>query len=380
MRPVTDSFLSTVRGAHKAVFRARILSPGLTGTNPGPLNADGSPTNEIPILGGDVTFDTKSDVNASLSLTTQYDWPLTATALGTPYGQEIYVERGVQYGNGTKEYVGLGYFRINSVEQQKIPAGTIRITAEDRMSNCRDSRPHTPNQFTAGTSVGAILDLVVGDAQPGGSVTSIYDFSAYTTFLTSDHILDNDRVKFINELVGAYGKISYFDYAGRFIVKTDPSLPTNPPVWTVNTGLNGVLVSMKRNINRDGVYNHVVATGEPVGDQAPVRGEAKDLAATSPTLWGGNFGKVVRFFSSAFLTTTDQCTAAATSILAQSTGLPYVVQLGTVPNPALEGWDVISVSYSDKLNPETHIVDRVTYSLSVDGAMGIDTRKQFLNG
>lgn len=368
MRPVSDSFLNTIRGAHKAVFRARVCAPGQTGVNPTGTT--------INILEGDVTFDTGSDVNGTMDITTDLTWPATAASTGAPYGQEIFIERGVQYASGTQEWVGLGYFRIDSVEQANAPKGAVRITGSDRMANIRDDRPLQLIVFSSGTSVGAVIDFVVQDAIPGA--VTVYDWAAYSATLQSDHILDDDRVKFLNEILTSYGKVAYFDYAGRYQVKTPPSY-TNPPVWLVNAGTNGVLCSMKRTISRDSVYNGVVATGEPVGnDVAPVRGQALDLVTTSPTYWFGTFGKVPRFFASSFLTTVAQCNSAAASILANSTGIPYIVELGVVPNPALEGWDVLQVQYSDKVNSEIHVIDTIRYALGADGDMAIATRKQYL--
>ena len=93
--------------------------------------------------------------------------------------------------------------------------------------------------------------------------------------------------------------------------------------------------------------------------------------------YGGVFGKVPKFFSSSFLITVPQCLATAQKLLDASHGLPYSVALGMVPNPALEAWDVISVTYSDG-SVEIHIIDQITYSLSVDAEMSIQTRKQYL--
>jgi hypothetical protein len=368
MRPVTDTFLSTIRGAHRAVFRARIVDPGQTGVSP--------VGTEIPVLDGDVTFDTTADVTSTLDLTTNFDWPGAPTDLGTPYGQEIYIERGVEYGGGTREYVGLGYFRIDTVEQDSAPRGNIRISGSDRMANVVDGRAIQPVQYGSGASVGAVLDNAIGAVVPG--LVSVYDWDAYGQTLGSDHIMDTDRLKFVKDLVSAYGKIAYFDYEGRLQVKSQPN-PNAAPVWTINHGRNGVLVSAKRQISRDGVYNAVVASGEPVGSQAPVLGIAYDVDPASPTYFYGPFGQVPMFYTSSFLTTNDQCYNAAAAQLQAATGLPYVVTLGTVPNPALEGWDVVAVTYSNRDNPETHILAKISYSLSVSGDMGLDTRKQYLS-
>lgn len=368
MRPVTDSFQNAIRGSHQAAFRARIVQPGQTGTDP-----DGT---EIPILGGDVVFDTKADITSTLDMTTNIPWPATPEDLGAPYGQEVYIERGVKYGTGTTEWVGLGYFRIDSVEQVKAPKGNLRITGSDRMANVVDGRPIQPTQFTTANTIGSVLDFVIGEVV--ADLVTVYDWDAYSEFLGTDQFLIEDRMKFVREVLSAYGKIGYFDYAGRFQVRDVPD-PNSPPVYTINEGQNGVLVSMQRTISRDGVYNGVVATGEPVGDVAPVRGVALDDDPASPTYWDAlGFGKVPRFFSSSFMTTNGQAANAAASILIQGRGIPYVVQLGTVPNPALEGWDIVEIKFGPH-DVEVHILDRIELSLSVQGAMACETRKQYLN-
>jgi len=366
MRPVSDSFLNTVRGPHTAIFRARLVSPWAIGVNPAEIAFFG-------INSGDVIFDTGSDVNSTVDLTTDLEWDYGLA----PYGTEMYIERGVEYANGIQEFVGLGYYRINSVEQTT--KGLLRISGEDRKANLRDGRPVNPIQFTAGTSVAAVLDFLVQDVMPG--MTTQYDSdwpsgSAYTTNLATDQICSDNRLGFIQTLIASYGKVCYFDYAGRFTVKSQPD-PTTEPVFEIGAGQNGVLVEATRSLSRDGVYNGVVARGEPVGELPPVQAVVVDTDPNSPTLWGGSFGKVPRFFSSSFMTTASQCLAAAQGLLLSVVGLPYSVSLGLVPNPALETYDVLTVKY-DEHTYETHIADSITVPLHVDGVMQIETRKQSL--
>ncbi|MFI5607782.1 DUF5047 domain-containing protein [Amycolatopsis sp. NPDC051903] len=323
-------------------------------------------------------MDMTADVQATLDFTTIYPWPQRASDPGTPYGSEIYVERGVQYGTGTTEWVGLGYFRIDQVEQTGRPDGQIRISGSDRMAMVQDARVVAPIQFSASASVGSTIDLLVQDAFPGGAVLdSVYDWDAYSDQFQVQQIVDEDRLKFIQDVVASRGKIAYFDYAGRLQVKDAPDT-SGAPVWEVNKGRGGVLVAMSRTLSRSGVYNAVVARGDATGEVPPVQAIAYDQNPTSPTYWYGSFGKVPRFYSSSFITTMDQAQGAANSMLAQSTGLPYSVSFQTVPNPALEGGDVIKLVFSDQEGYEIHILDRITYSLTPDGAMSADTRKQTL--
>lgn len=371
MRPVTQSFLNTVRGPHKAVFRARAVQPWSIGVTPTTLASA-----PLDTISGSVTFDVDSDVNGTLDIT--MNTPFDSVS---PYSSEMLIERGVQYANGITEYVSLGYYRVNSVTQNRIPNGTISVSGEDRSCYLRDARLVSPLQFGSGASVASVITFLVQDVMP--TVPVLFDTTnwpggtASTTLLGSDHIVDEDRLGFIQQLVAAYGKVSYFDYAGRYVVKDAPS-PMGAAVFTVNTGQNGVLVEASRTISRDGVYNAVVASGEPAGENPPVFAVAVDEVVGSPTFYGGPFGKVPKFFTSSFLVTSDQCLNTARAFLAAQHGLPYSVSLGLVPNPALEAWDVIQVAYGEGLN-ESHIIDTITYPLSVDETMKISTRKQFTN-
>lgn len=220
MRPVSNSFLNTVRGPHKPVFRARVVEPWQTGVNP--------TGTEIPINSGDVVFDVNSDVNGTLSFKSNLGWEYL-----NPYRHEVYIERGVQYANGTREYVGLGYFRVNAIEQDRIrnpgptQGGLLTISGEDRKANLRDARVVSPVQFGPSASVSSVIDFLVQDVMAG--VVTVYDSTnwpggtAATTTLGSTHVVAEDRLKFLEELVAAYGKVCYFDYAGRFVVKDQPS-------------------------------------------------------------------------------------------------------------------------------------------------------------
>jgi len=105
----------------------------------------------------------------------------------------------------------------------------------------------------------------------------------------------------------------------------------------------------------------------------------RDMNPNSPTRWGGPFGKVPRYYSSPFVSTVAQATTVATTILSTALGLNYVINLRSVPNPALEPLDVIRVKYptgtTDERN-ELHIIDTLTIPLTYDDPLEIKTRRQ----
>lgn len=369
MRPVSEKFLTTVRRTHRMRARARVVTGHQTGTTP--------TGTEIPIITGDVVFDATADIRSTLDMETAGTWTTAGDGLLTPYGNEVFVERGIDYGNGQTEWVSLGYFRIDSVEQDTVPNGRLRIAGSDRMAGIVDARLEGPVQFLAGQTLGAALEALVLDVYPTATIE--YDFDPDAEPFTSSHISDDNRYEFLADLVRSRGKVMYWDHRGVLVVKSAP----NPavPVFTVSAGNNGVLVSASRELSRDGVFNSVVASGETADGQPPVRAVARDMSLTSATRWDGPFGKVPRFYTSPFIQTFAQASSAATALLRQSLGLPFSVDFTSVCNPALEPLDPVQIvtSTADPIG-RTHILDKLTIGLMAGDALSAQTREQTIEG
>src|SRR5688572_27305787 len=102
MYPVSQRFLDTIAGSHRAVVRAQVL-PATVEPQFGPNPVDGV---ELPLVDGDIKLTSTQDINGTLSLEVSGDyWDVLQ-----PYGAEIFVERGIDYGDGTREYVPCGYY------------------------------------------------------------------------------------------------------------------------------------------------------------------------------------------------------------------------------------------------------------------------------
>ncbi|HEY9416109.1 MAG TPA: DUF5047 domain-containing protein [Pseudonocardia sp.] len=361
MRDVSDRFLRTLRGSHDACFRARVCTTFQTGTDP-----DGI---EIPVNGGNVMAASTADIRSTLDLTTVYDWPRNDASPLAPYGNEIYIERGIDYGNGAREWVGLGYHRINTPDQDDAPKGPIRVAAPDRMAGIIDARFLTPRQFAATMTRGQLVAQLVTEVYPAATI-SWDDAGVRDTAVGRTVTADRDRYATLRELVTSLGKVGYWRYDGVFRVETPPAL-AGTPSWEINSGKDGVLVKLSRSITRIGIYNVVVAAGESTDTTPPVWAAVADLSPSSPTRYGGRFGPVPRFYSSPFLTTVDQCRLAAEVLLRKSLGLPYSVNLEAIPNPALEPDDLIRV------DAEKHLADVVTIPLDTQTPISVETRKQY---
>jgi hypothetical protein len=368
MRPVSDAFLTTVRSSYSMVARARVCETYQTGTDP-----DGT---SIEIYGGDVVIDGTADIRSTLSLDTTgvAMWPTRTNRLLAPYGNEVFVERGVQYGNGTREWVSLGYFRIVSPDQGNPPDGPISLTCADRMKGIVRARLLNPVQFLPTDTFGSAVSSLVLDVYPLATIE--WDDATNLETLGRTVAAEDDRYACLVDLVTSRGKIFYWDHRGVLVIKDLPS--ATDPVYDITAGRGGVLVAASRTLTSEGVYNAVVATGEAGDETPPARGVAYDANPDSPTYFYGPFGQCPRFYSSPLLFSDDAATQAARTILGRELGLPYNVSFSAICNPALEPYDAVRVRYSNRSGAETHVIESITIPLTADAAMSGTTREQTL--
>jgi len=364
MRPVTDAFLRTLHGSHRMIADARIVAPGQTGVDP-----TGTP---LTILAGDVQMDGTADVRSTLDISVVGggQWPTRATDPLAPYGNEVFVRRGVDFGGGRREWVSLGYHRIDSIEQPDAPNGPIQISASDRMAAIRDARLTDVVQYAAGTTLAVIVSSLVTEVHPAAVIE--WDDATDDQTVGRALIAEEDRYGFLDDLFTSRGKVWYWDHRGILRIESPPDPAA--PVWTVSYGQDGVLLSLSRILSREGVYNGVVASGEAADTDTPVRALVVDNNPTSPTFWGGPFGKVPRFYSSPFITTTGQASSAGAAMLTRSLGLPYSADFTSVPNPALTPFDPVRVRFPGR--SEVHVIESLTVPLVAEQSMPASTREQ----
>lgn len=373
MFAVSTKFLAAVTGSHGLSIRAVLCNP--------PYQEGVNPTGRtLALIGGQVNLDGTAQIRGSADVVLAERFGNYAAANPgielLPYGATIFLSRGVIYGNGNIERVPLGYYRINTVEQDAAPKGSVHITGQDRMAGIIDAKIITPLQYPAATTRGAVVTALVQDVYPTATVD--WDNGSGTA-IGSAIITSDDRFDVIDQIVKAAGKIWYWDYRGHLVIKDLPSSTT--PVWTVAAGAGGVLTGISRSVARENVFNAVVATGEAADDTLPVIGYAYDLNPASPTYWNGPYGHVpAPLYNSPLLVTQADADRAAAAQLAAQIGMPLVVDFSTVPNPALEPFDAVRVNYPLDLmaNPhrrtEVHVLTQLGIPLAPDGAMMANTR------
>jgi len=354
VRPASANFLDALREPHVLYTRVVSTAPDTTVT-------------ELPVVEGAVTLDATVETRARVELSVaspvaprRTDGPLT------PYGAWLDVYRGVRFADGSTEAIRLGRFRIDSVDTD-LAAGTVRVAGYDASVAMRDDKFLAPRTVVAGTTFAAAITALAQETIPGLAIELPAGASAA---IATDMSFELERWQAIRELATAIGCEAYIDGDRKLIVRVPP--PTaSAPVWAVNAGPGGVLTAVAESLTREAAYNAVVATGEALDGDPPVRGVAYDT--TSPIAWGGPFGHNPRFYSSPLLQTDAQALAAAQSILATGVGTQRAVDFSAVPNPALEPGDPITLTYPDG-HTETHIIDTLTIPLRATGAMSARTR------
>jgi len=360
-----------VTGSHQAVIEATVVTDYQTGPAP-----DGE---TIPIESGDVRYDATADVWSTMSMETtgidDYDgksrFPRFATDLLAPYGNEVFLRRGVDTGPSIS-WVPLGYYRINATEQRGSSEGTIRLTGTDRMQGLIDARLVTPRQYLPAQSTAAVVSDLVMDVYPDAVIA--WDDDSDQQPLGRNLIVEESRYEALRDIATSLGKVVYWDSEGVLRVEDAPD--PDSIAWEISAGLHGVLVTSSRRVSREGMYNAVVARGQGA-TEAPALGIAIDIGPTSPTKWGGRFGKVPRFYESPLLTSDTGALSAAMSILGRSIGMPYSVDFGSVVNPALRPRQAVRIMQRDG-NREKHIVETLTVPLTTEGTMTGTTKEQTL--
>lgn len=230
-----------------------------------------------------------------------------------------------------------------------------------------------PRTFAAGSTFLSIFQNLVLEIYPGAQLD--IDPTTANSTLREPATVDQDRYGFLRDMATSRSQVMYFDYRGYLVVKPVPD-PT-VPVWTVDAGPTGILISTRRQLSRAGVYNAVVAEGSDADlttTNPPARGFAVDDDPDSATYFYGPYGQVPRFYASPLLYTDAQALSAANSILLQTTGLPYSLDMTFIPNPALEPLDAITVIMDTGQTAEIHVVDTMTIPLSSDQPLNANTR------
>ncbi|MFD7101938.1 DUF5047 domain-containing protein [Streptomyces celluloflavus] len=356
MYPVSARFLAAIAESHQLATVVQLF------------RTDGAVTT-LPHTGGSVTVDRTADCRRTC--TVEIADPtliprIPAAALGV-YGALLRISRGVRYSDGQVETVPLGVFRLDEISGDP-DTGPVTLAGKSLEVAVGDDAFTVPTRVT-GTAVGAVTTLI----QATLPSATILNRAADAPIGPRSWDVGHDRWAAVAECAAAIGAEVYADPDGNFVVSQLPDILTTTPVWTIAAGLGGAYIEAARGMSANGVYNGVHASGENTeAGTPPVSALVVDSDPTSPTYWGGPYGRRPYFYSSSTLTSVNACTQAAGLLLRQMAAPIATASITSLANPALEPGDTIRVVYPDG-SKEIHQVSSFSLSLDTSGVMELGT-------
>ena len=355
-----------VRQSHIATTRAELW------------NASGKLYDLYP-TGGSVSVDARRDIRRSCNLElVDSDGTLTPSATNldlAPYGNEIRLYRGIDYGDGTSDEVPLGVFRISETQiSYGDDAVTISITGEDRAKAVQRAPFSTAYVIGSSLNLGDVMTGIVSNRLSG--VSSSTTATSFTSPTVGSRVLgfgpESDPWADVTEIARAIGQEAYFDAYGAFTTSLVPSLDETESVETYADDSNGVTISIDRSLSIDGISNGVVLTAEGSHLTLPLISTVWDDDASSPFRRTGPLGERPSTLSSSWIRNQTQCDYAALAEYQAVRG--QGITLSIVPNARLDVRDVIRIT-STSLGIDTlAVIDTITIPLDLSSSMQITAR------
>jgi hypothetical protein len=355
---VSPRFLEALRGPHRLVTEATVTVPG------------GEPV-AVEVKDATVNADASSRVRRSGSLTV-YGGESTFELLATP-GAVVQIRHGVTFGR-TSELVPVFTGEVSKPSQQ-VGVGEVRVGLADlgeRVSRCRFPAPFSPNGADRRSTV--ISNVILG-AVPAATFT---DTSSDVGTVGAGKVWDENRWDVVTDLALDGDTEAFFAADGSFVLRDAPGRDALP-VWTVNAGDGGVLISASRERALDRLFNTVVV--RPSATDGSQTWTQQTVAVTDPLspLRAELIGTVPFFYASPSASSAGAAQAAGARILSRVVGLSESLSIECVSNPALEINDVIRVvtpsTEVDAAQAFQHFVDSFSFDVR-SGRMSIRTRAQ----
>lgn len=322
--------------------------------------------NNVPIVAGSVSANLTHRVTRTGDFTLGPEfWPGDDLAASlTPYQTVANIRAGIEYGDGSREVFDIITGRVGDLTRNA--NGTVTARIDDLAADVLEFRFEQPRNSENVTVLSQIQRLIQ-EALPS-AVFGTNDVS--TTAMTPKLTWDEDRGKALDDLAETLGARWYALGNGDFVVRQYP-YDVGTVVQTLADGPQGLLVSGAPSFSRDGAANSITVAVERFDGGTPFRVRARDDSPTSPTRFGGPFGRVSRVIKVQTPLTVGEATTYARAQLNASTALSSKWSAQTVPDYTLEPGDTVRLTSRDVTSVQ--LIDAITYPLQ-PGTMGLSTR------
>ncbi|MYZ35471.1 MULTISPECIES: DUF5047 domain-containing protein [unclassified Streptomyces] len=366
--PATPLYRQALARPHQPAFH--VTSTDIYGT---PLTRDvlGAPaTADIPTSGGSVTANLTNRVTRRANFNVADTWyPLTATDPLAPETAVISISAGLRYGDGTEELFPLFKGRVADVRRDD--DGTVTVQCDDLGADVVAYRFEQIWKVKNPASCLAEIQAIILDALPQAQFT---EGDAIDAPVPPDLSWDEDRGKALDDLAAAMGARWYALGDGTFTVRAFP-YSIGDPVAVMTDGTDGLISHATIRRTRDGAANSITVIAERAGGTiatAPVRQTSRDTSASSPTRFGGPYGKVSQIIKVQTPLTDQQAKALSDAQVLASVAMVNQWDIRCVPDYSLEPADAIQVT-SLGINA-LQVIDSISYPLTAQADQSIGGR------
>lgn len=334
---------------------------------------------ELPISAGSVTcsVDTAPRRTCSVALSqnrTQNNLvPENGFDYLAPFGNELRLYRGIQFTDGTTEYVPLGVFEITDVNIEDTNEGiAIEVSGEDRsliISRNKFINPYTMVSGTLESSITALLQNRFADITTNFPTTNV---SINQVVLGADN--NKDPWKSAIEVCELVGFDLYFDVFGVATMRQFPAIDGGVVVGRYVENDKTRVTRLNRNISSKETYNGIIYTIQGSRIATPLQVQVWDEDTTSPTYRYGVFGSSPKWIESPLLATEEEAIKAATALLNKYLGAQEQISFESVVDPTLEPNDVLYVKTIGSKVDRLIIIDSLSIPLTPDETMTVNAR------
>ena len=323
---------------------------------------------DIPFSDGDVRASLTQRVTRSASITVSEDlFPDLDTDPLSPTRAILSIRSGIQYADGSTEVFPVFQGRVQ--EATLDPNGSVSLSAEDRALDVVDMRFEQPRNYTPGTTIQMIHELIT-EAVPGAVFGTDDVADADVPVLT----WDEDRGQAVDDLAESLGARWYAQGDGAFVVRAFPY--DNGTVVQLlsdgeSDGVDGLLSSATLFKSRRGTANSVTVVSERLDGTDPIRVTARNTVPTSATAYGDMFGRVTQVIKIQTPTSSSEAQRLARAQLNAANALTEQWSLVCVPDHTLEPGDPIRIRWRGRT--AVQVIDALTYPLGL-GPMTLTTR------
>lgn len=319
----------------------------------------------VPVLSGSVSAKLTNRVTRTATFTLSDEWfPRTPDSPFSPYQAVVRIRAGVGYGDGTEETFPLITGRVWDVRRSA--GGAVTFAVDDLAADVVAARFEAPERATALPILGEIRRLITG-AVP----QAVFGTDTVANAPTPQLVWDEDRGQALDDLAQAVGGRWYALGDGAFVVRPF-DYQQDVVAQQFLDGPQGLMSTADVTITRDGTANSVVVVAERMDGTEPVRRIVRDVSPSSPTMYGGRFGRVVQINKIQTPLTVSEAQTLAQTQLAAVGALSEQWTATVVPDYTMEPGDLARLGYRGYSSDQ--IIDGITYPLVTSNAMTLATR------